>query len=291
VDRCLRELFSAVDDEANEVETTCECTFIELYLDGICDLLAKDEENDLRPKALRANSPQKGDASPRPQSQRKRKAVPAPTIREDAALGGRGVFLDGAVRRDCHSADDAQKALRDGTRRRTTRGTALNDKSSRSHAVFTLEFERQIKSQDGCAPRVRAKFHLVDLAGSERLAQAQTVDQGVKESCAINASLSALGNVVAALTNVKATHVPYRDSKLTRLLQDSLGGNSYTTMLCCVGAAPAEAQHTLSTLRFAARAKNISLKPTVNMDPRDAEIARLRAENAQLKDHILRLQR
>ena len=137
---------------------------------------------------------------------------------------------------------------------------------------------------DPFAPCVRAKFHLVDLAGSERVGETQVVDQGLKESCAINSSLSVLGKVVAALVDSRSQHIPYRDSKLTRLLQDSLGGNSFTTMLCCVS--PADATNTVSTLRFAARAKSIVLKPHLNVDPRDAEIARLRLENASLKREL-----
>ena len=103
----------------------------------------------------------------------------------------------------------------------------------------------------------------------------------MREACHINCSLSALGNVVAALERrdtargTQKPHVPYRDSKLTRLLQDSLGGNAYTTVLCCLGAAHADRAKVLSTLRFASRCKHVKQQPKLNMDPRDAEIKRL----------------
>ena len=129
------------------------------------------------------------------------------------------------------------------------------------------------------------KLNLVDLAGSERQSKTQAEGQRLKEATKINLSLSALGNVIAALASGKKGHIPYRDSKLTRLLQSSLGGNTKTVMCANIGPADYNFDETMSTLRYANRAKNIKNKPKINEDPKDAmlrefqeEIARLRAK-------------
>lgn len=108
------------------------------------------------------------------------------------------------------------------------------------------------------------KLNLVDLAGSERQAKTGATGDRLKEATKINLSLSALGNVISALVDGKAKHIPYRDSKLTRLLQDSLGGNTRTLMIACVSPASRDYDETLSTLRYANRAKNIHNKPRIN---------------------------
>lgn len=134
------------------------------------------------------------------------------------------------------------------------------------------------------------KLNLVDLAGSERQGKTGAVGDRFKEATKINLSLSALGNVIAALVDAKSTHIPYRDSKLTRLLQDSLGGNSRTIMVATIGPASFNWEETITTLRYASRAKKIKNKPKVNEDPKDAllrqyqeEIERLRVELEQKK--------
>ena len=153
-----------------------------------------------------------------------------------------------------------------GTRQRMTGETAMNKDSSRSHSIFTIYVETA--EQDG---RIKAgKLNLVDLAGSERQSKTQTTGQRLKEATQINLSLSALGNVISALVQGKHSHVPYRDSKLTRLLQDSLGGNTKTLMIAAISPADYNFEETLTTLRYASRAKNIKNKPRVNQDPKDA---------------------
>ena len=113
------------------------------------------------------------------------------------------------------------------------------------------------------------KLHLVDLAGSERQAKTGAVGDRLREAAKINLSLSALGNVISALVDGRpGGHVPYRDSKLTRLLQDSLGGNAWTLMVAAIGPADWNAEETLSTLRYASRAKHIQNKPRVNENPK-----------------------
>lgn len=117
-----------------------------------------------------------------------------------------------------------------------------------------------------------AKFHFVDLAGSERAKRTGATGATLKEGISINKGLLALGNVISALTEdaKKNAHVPYRDSKLTRILQDSLGGNSRTSMIACVSPAEVNFEETLNTLKYASRARNIKNKPIVNRDPNSA---------------------
>jgi hypothetical protein len=113
-----------------------------------------------------------------------------------------------------------------------------------------------------------AKFHFVDLAGSERAKRTGATGATLKEGISINKGLLSLGNVISALTEEgKKNHVPYRDSKLTRILQDSLGGNSRTSMIACISPAEINFEETLNTLKYASRARNIKNKPIVNRDP------------------------
>ena len=119
----------------------------------------------------------------------------------------------------------------------------------------------------------------VDLAGSERLSKTGAVGERFKEMTKINWSLSALGNVISALVDGKSSHIPYRDSKLTRLLQDSLGGNTRTVMMANIGPADYNYEESISTLRYANRAKNIKNKPHINEDPKDAMISEFQTES------------
>ena len=268
--RACAALFGGLGGAPATVAATC----VELYLDGIRDLLAapNDENRAAALSPARGNSP-----APAP---RKAAAPRRPAIREDPA---RGVFLEGVERRAVATADDALRLFRAGARRRAARSTAKNGASSRSHAVYTLEVSRDV---DGAT--VASKLHVVDLAGSERLDESRVSGAGAREAARINASLSALGNVVAALEKRRA-HVPYRDSNLTRLLQDSLGGSSYTAVLCCVHPGANEAANATATLRFASRLRSVTTRPRKNVDPKDAEIARLRAANAALAREVARL--
>lgn len=142
---------------------------------------------------------------------------------------------------------------------------------------------KQGKGKNDDIPNTReefmvAKFHFVDLAGSERLKKTGATGTTMKEGISINKGLLSLGNVISALTDEskRNSHVPYRDSKLTRILQDSLGGNSRTTMIACVSPALDNFDETLNTLKYAARARNIKNKPILNRDPNSALIAQLR---------------
>ena len=130
---------------------------------------------------------------------------------------------------------------------------------------------------------------MVDLAGSERIAKTNAQGERLKEAAKINLSLSSLCHVISSLTDPKATHIPYRDSKLTRLLQDSLGGNTKPVMIANVGPADYNYDETMNTLRYAARAKNIQNKPRINEDPKDALLREYQEELAKLREQLAQL--
>ena len=157
---------------------------------------------------------------------------------------------------------------------------------ARSHAIFIITVECSELDSDGEAHIRVGKLNLVDLAGSERQAKTGAVGERLKEATKINLSLSALGNVISALVDGKSIHVPYRDSKLTRLLQDSLGGNARTVMVANIGPANYNYDETITTLRYANRAKNIKNKPRINEDPKDALLREFQEEIARLKAMI-----
>ncbi|XP_024374792.1 uncharacterized protein [Physcomitrium patens] len=187
------------------------------------------------------------------------------------------------------SVADISHLLTVGKKSRSVGATLMNQDSSRSHSIFTITVEASARSSsaetDGSMHIRVGKLNLVDLAGSERLNKTGATGDRFRELTNINWSLSALGNVISALVDDKSSHVPYRDSKLTRLLQDSLGGNTRTVMIANIGPADYNYDESVSTLRYANRAKSIKNKPRINEDPKDAilrefqeEIARLRAQ-------------
>lgn len=155
------------------------------------------------------------------------------------------------------SPEDMMEVFNEGTVNRHVRATNMNDTSSRSHSIFTITIESSQIGPDGKSHIKVGKLNIVDLAGSERLDKTGAQGEGAKEGIKINLSLSTLCHVISSLTDPKCTFVPYRDSKLTRLLQDSLGGNTKTCMIANIGPADYNMDETLSTLRYASRAKNI----------------------------------
>ena len=157
----------------------------------------------------------------------------------------------------------------------------------RSHAIFLVTVERSRPDQEtGESHICVGRLNLVDLAGSERQAKTGATGDRLKEATKINLSLSALGNVISSLVDGKSTHIPYRDSKLTRLLQDSLGGNARTIMVANIGPSKFNYDETLTTLRYANRAKNIKNKPRINEDPKDAMLREFQEEIAKLKAQL-----
>ncbi|XP_024605634.1 kinesin-like protein KIF17 isoform X1 [Neophocaena asiaeorientalis asiaeorientalis] len=200
----------------------------------------------------------------------------------------KGVYVKGLSMHTVHSVAQCERVMETGWKNRSVGYTLMNKDSSRSHSIFTISIEIYAVDERGKDHLRAGKLNLVDLAGSERQSKTGATGERLKEATKINLSLSALGNVISALVDGRCKHIPYRDSKLTRLLQDSLGGNTKTLMVACLSPADNNYDETLSTLRYANRAKNIRNKPRINEDPKDAllreyqeEIKKLRAILAQ----------
>ncbi|KAL4998714.1 hypothetical protein BDV10DRAFT_70195 [Aspergillus recurvatus] len=228
------------------------------------------------------------------------------TIREDTK--GR-IILTGLHQVNINSFEDLIGALNFGSSIRQTDSTAINAKSSRSHAVFSLNLVQRKSANGVTTPKekrmsmptdlsgsdqsitVDSKLHFVDLAGSERLKNTGASGERAREGISINAGLAALGKVISQLSSRQAgSHVSYRDSKLTRLLQDSLGGNAYTYMIACVTPAEFHLSETLNTVQYAQRARAIQSKPRIQQvadeSDKHAVIERLKAEIAFLRQQL-----
>jgi hypothetical protein len=253
---------SALTNHSNDVQGLrdfqVQASFLEVYGEDVHDLLDRD-----------------------------RKTLP---LRDDAKGG---VVVTGLTSRVISSADEALDVLNQGTLNRTTAATLMNLTSSRSHAIFTIYLTQTIRSQ-GIDAVTTSKFTLVDLAGSERMKKTGAVGERALEGIKINEGLLALGNVINALADEeriskeKKVHVPYRQSKLTRLLQDALGGNSQTLFIACVSPAETNASETLSTLHYANRARNIKNAPTKSVDSAALELQRLQALNSLYCKELIR---
>lgn len=202
-----------------------------------------------------------------------------------------GIQVTGITVKKVTSAEEALQSLRLGALSRTTASTQMNTQSSRSHAIFTLQIVQQriADKESNDFETLTAKFHFVDLAGSERLKRTGATGDRAKEGISINCGLLALGNVISALgdKSKKATYIPYRDSKLTRLLQDSLGGNSRTVMIACVSPSDRDFMETLNTLKYANRARNIKNKVILNQDRSSQTINMLKHQISQLQMELL----
>uniref|UniRef100_UPI0037E86A7D kinesin-like protein KIF21A isoform X3 n=1 Tax=Semicossyphus pulcher TaxID=241346 RepID=UPI0037E86A7D len=225
-------------------------------------------------------------------------------IHEDATGG---IYTVGVTTRTVATAAEMMQCLKLGALSRTTASTQMNVQSSRSHAIFTIhlcqvrvcasdnqETETDNRVSNGNSEMdeyetLTAKFHFVDLAGSERLKRTGATGDRAKEGISINCGLLALGNVISALgdRSKRSSHVPYRDSKLTRLLQDSLGGNSQTVMIACISPSDRDFMETLNTLKYANRARNIKNKVMVNQDKASQQISALRTEIARLQMELM----
>ncbi|XP_076283673.1 kinesin-like protein 98A isoform X1 [Lasioglossum baleicum] len=209
----------------------------------------------------------------------------------------RGPYVQDLSSHLVYDYSDIQECMVRGNTHRTTASTNMNDVSSRSHAIFTITFVQAGLSEGNMPSETVSKVHLVDLAGSERANATGATGQRLKEGAHINKSLVTLGSVISALAEVSSTNdvsssskrnvfIPYRDSVLTWLLKDSLGGNSKTIMIAAISPADCNYGETLSTLRYANRAKNIINKPTINEDPNVKLIRELREEIQKLKSLI-----
>ncbi|KAJ8391173.1 hypothetical protein AAFF_G00096020 [Aldrovandia affinis] len=195
----------------------------------------------------------------------------------------RGVYVRDLSMHTVHSVRECERIMEQGWKNRSVGYTLMNKDSSRSHSIFTIHLEicnTDVAGED----HLRAgKLNLVDLAGSERQSKTGATGERLREATKINLSLSALGNVISALVDGRSKHIPYRDSKLTRLLQDSLGGNTRTLMVACLSPADNNYEESLSTLRYANRAKSIQNRPRINEDPKDALLREYQEEIKQLR--------
>ena len=212
----------------------------------------------------------------------------------------RGVFVEGLSEWAVRSPADICSLMQKGETTRATASTKMNDVSSRSHAVFIIIVEHMIEGGEDGQEITVGKLNLVDLAGSERVRVTGATGKRLEESKKINQSLSALGNVIAALTDTKPrTHIPYRDSKLTRLLEDSLGGNCKTTMMAMISPSIDAFGESLSSIKFANRAKNIRNIPKINADidqktllrKYEVELKKLRQELDMKNKTVFEMQR
>uniref|UniRef100_A0A8D2J4V5 Kinesin-like protein n=1 Tax=Varanus komodoensis TaxID=61221 RepID=A0A8D2J4V5_VARKO len=193
---------------------------------------------------------------------------PSPDVGErlqmfDDPRNKRGVIIKGLEEITVHNKDEVYQILERGAAKRTTAATYLNQYSSRSHSVFSVTLHMKETTTDGEELVKIGKLNLVDLAGSENIGRSGAVDKRAREAGNINQSLLTLGRVITALVE-RTPHVPYRESKLTRILQDSLGGRTKTCIIATVSPASINLEETLSTLEYAHRAKNIMNKPEVN---------------------------
>uniref|UniRef100_A0AAX7T0D4 Kinesin motor domain-containing protein n=1 Tax=Astatotilapia calliptera TaxID=8154 RepID=A0AAX7T0D4_ASTCA len=253
IPRVIRCIF-AEKEQRTDCEFCLAVSYLEIYNEEILDLLCSSKDK------------------------------PAISIREDPK---EGIKIVGLTEKQVFSAPEMVSCLELGNSARTVGSTAMNAASSRSHAIFTITLEQRRGTDK--ADSVVSKLHLVDLAGSERQKKTKAEGDRLKEGISINRGLLSLGNVISALgdESKKNTFVPYRDSKLTRLLQDSLGGNSHTLMIACVSPADSNMEETINTLRYADRARKIKNKPVVNIDPRAAEMNRLKQQVQELQVMLL----
>uniref|UniRef100_A0A7S1SCL8 Kinesin-like protein n=1 Tax=Alexandrium catenella TaxID=2925 RepID=A0A7S1SCL8_ALECA len=194
-----------------------------------------------------------------------------------------GVFVKDLSNLIVKGVNDLRQVMEVGQKNRSVASTKMNNESSRSHSIFTITIETSETGADSKDHIRVGKMNMVDLAGSERQSKTGASGDTLKEATKINMSLSALGNVISALVDSKSSFIPYRDSKLTRLLQDSLGGNTKTVMCACIGPVDYNYDETLSTLRYAYRAKSIKNKPKINEDPKDAMIREFQDEITRLR--------
>ncbi|KAM5221785.1 chromosome-associated kinesin KIF4A isoform 2-T2 [Ctenodactylus gundi] len=253
IPRVIQLLFKEIDKKS-DFEFTLKVSYLEIYNEEILDLLCSSRE-----KASQIN------------------------IREDPK---EGIKIVGLTEKTVYVAPDTVSCLEQGNNSRTVASTAMNSQSSRSHAIFTISVEQKKKNDKTSS--FRSKLHLVDLAGSERQKKTKAEGDRLKEGININRGLLCLGNVISALgDDKKGGFVPYRDSKLTRLLQDSLGGNSHTLMIACVSPADSNLEETLNTLRYADRARKIKNKPIINIDPQTAELNHLKQQVQHLQVLLL----
>ncbi|XVE55606.1 hypothetical protein DITRI_Ditri03aG0172400 [Diplodiscus trichospermus] len=282
IPKVMENIFKRVEAMKQSTEFLIRASFIEIFKEEVFDLLDSNSA---------ALSKVEGASLVKPLAPGR---IP---IQIRGTVNG-GITLAGVTEAEVRTKEEMASYLSRGSSFRATGSTNMNCQSSRSHAIFTITMkQKKITSHpngvnDDIGDDILcAKLHLVDLAGSERAKRTGADGMCLKEGIHINKGLLALGNVISALGDEKkrkeGVHVPYRDSKLTRLLQDSLGGNSKTVMIACVSPADTNAEETLNTLKYANRARNIQNKTVINRDPMAAQLQRMRSQIEQLQAELL----
>ena len=245
IPRIVEQIFASILASPSNIEYTVRVSYMEIYMERIRDLLQPQNDN-----------------------------LP---IHEEKS---RGVYVKGLLEIYVSSVQEVYEVMRRGGAARAVAATNMNQESSRSHSIFLLTITQK-NMETGSAKS--GQLFLVDLAGSEKVGKTGASGQTLEEAKKINKSLSALGMVINSLTDGKSTHIPYRDSKLTRILQESLGGNSRTTLIINCSPSSYNAEETLSTLRFGVRAKAIKNKAKINAELSPTELkALLKKAQAQV---------
>ena len=237
IPRIVEQMFRSIMQSPNNIEYTVRVSYMEIYMERIRDLLVPQNDN-----------------------------LP---VHEEKS---RGVYVKGLLEIYVSSEQEVYEVMRRGGNSRATAATNMNQESSRSHSIFVITITQK-NVETGSAKS--GQLFLVDLAGSEKVGKTGASGQTLEEAKKINKSLSALGMVINSLTDGKSTHVPYRDSKLTRILQESLGGNSRTTLIINCSPSTYNEAETISTLRFGMRAKTIKNKAKINAELSPLELKQL----------------
>lgn len=237
IPRIVEQIFASIMTSPSTIEYTVRVSYMEIYMERIRDLLAPQNDN-----------------------------LP---VHEEK---NRGVYVKGLLEIYVSSVQEVYEVMRRGGAARAVSATNMNQESSRSHSIFVITVTQK-NVETGSAKS--GQLFLVDLAGSEKVGKTGASGQTLEEAKKINKSLSALGMVINALTDGKSSHIPYRDSKLTRILQESLGGNSRTTLIINCSPSSYNDAETLGTLRFGTRAKSIKNKAKVNAELSPAELKSL----------------
>ena len=250
IPRMVRTVFNRIETASEAIEFSVKVSMVEIYMEKIKDLIDPSKEN------LR--------------------------VHEDKQ---KGVYLQDVSERYIADENEVYELMKHGNSNRSIAATLMNAESSRSHSIFILTITQNNTEDLSCKT---GKLYLVDLAGSEKISKTGAEGQTLEEAKTINKSLTTLGKVIKALTDKKINHIPYRESKLTRILSESLGGNSKTCLVITCSPSPFNTDETLSTLRFGARARSIKNNAKVNREYTIPELKKL-LEKAEAQTELYRM--
>ena len=251
IPRAIDWIFDNIKNYTNQ-QFLVRCSFVEIYNEEVRDLLSRNTKAKLN-------------------------------VREK----DKAFYLENVTIYQAENSKRMQDIMKAGSINRATGATKMNVGSSRSHSIFSIIVEASNSDEKGETHYRVGKLNLVDLAGSERQSKTESTGERFKEGTKINLSLTILGSVINKLVSGKNQYIPYRDSKLTMLLQDSLGGNTKTVMIANVGPADYNYDETLNTLWYASHAKKIKNKPRINEDPKDALLRQYQEEIEMMKKKLM----